>query len=510
MPKVDKLSGAVAGGAGKTALLILLFALAMGTMWSMGIVGLGAVCAIPALALFILLALRYTMTMFWVFFVFNFFCFSLQYNGLMPLPLSGVEEIFYIILMTIALLEGKDIMRVQLGNTMTTCLAVWWIYCCLDVFNDTCGLGIDVAMWFVKVRITAFQLMYAYLVCVIFINTPERLTRLLTIWAVCCIVSAIWCWKQTHLGFTPGEAGFIQSKAHTHIVNGIIRYIATFSDAASCGCSMSASGVMFFILALTHKAQALRRILYLVAGLACVWTFFTSGTRTAIVTFLFGVACYVVLSKSIRIAIPCGIAGALLYCFLAFTNIGQGNSSIRRMRSAFNKNDASMNVRTENKVTMRKYLIEAPMGLGIGRNEENVPPGHYYHVLAVVPPDSEYMKIWIHTGYAGISVFCFCTFAMWIAACSIVFFRLRNPALKGIGAALCCAFADINLGGYANQILFQYPNVLLFYGGLGIVFNLPMMEPAYEALDQKQREAEKERLRIKAEKKKKFITRMHL
>lgn len=510
MSHVDKLSGAVSGGAGKTALLILLFLLGVAAFCSLGLVGLVAVCALPALGMFILLSLRYTMTMFWVFFVVNFFIFNLQFNGLMPLPISGVAEIFYITLMTIALIDAKDIVKVKLGNAMFAALALWWAFCTLEILNDTCDLGIDVAAWFVNVRVYAFQMMYAYLVCIIFINTPERLHRLLTIWGVCCLISAAWCWKQMHLGFTPGEYGFLMSKAHTHIVHGVIRYFSTFSDAASCGCSMSASAILFLVLALTQRTKRLQQVFYLIVGLACIWTFFNSGTRTAIITFLFGAACYIVLSKSFKIAIPFGIAGVLLYVFLAFTMIGNANPGIRRMRSAFNKDDASMNIRDINKAAIKKYLSEAPWGVGIGRTKENIPAGHKYHVLIATPPDSEYVRIWQHTGNIGLVVFCVCIFTMWLGGCWIVFFRLRDPLVRGIGAAFCCAFADINLGGYANQILLQYPNVLLFFGGLGIVYGLPRMEPMFEAFEQKQREEEKERLRIKAEKKKKFVTRMHI
>ena len=50
---------------------------------------------------------------------------------------------------------------------------------------------------------------------------------------------------------------------------------------------------------------------------------------------------------------------------LMFTNIGNGNQQIRRMRSAFDKKDASSNVRTINQEAIRKYIADAPWGLGL-------------------------------------------------------------------------------------------------------------------------------------------------
>ena len=71
----------------------------------------------------------------------------------------------------------------------------------------------------------------------------------------------------------------------------------------------------------------------------------------------------------------------------------------------------------------------------------------------------------------------------------------------GIGAGLCSAFAAIQLGGYANQVLMQFPNCLTFYGGLAIVYILPYLEPAWVELEEKRFAEQEERKRLKLEKK---------
>ena len=71
----------------------------------------------------------------------------------------------------------------------------------------------------------------------------------------------------------------------------------------------------------------------------------------------------------------------------------------------------------------------------------------------------------------------------------------------GIGAGLCSAFAAIQLGGYANQVLMQFPNCLIFYGGLAIVYILPYIEPEWVALEEKRLAEQEEKKRIKREKK---------
>ena len=63
----------------------------------------------------------------------------------------------------------------------------------------------------------------------------------------------------------------------------------------------------------------------------------------------------------------------------------------------------------------------------------------------------------------------------------------------GIGAAWCAAFTALHLGGYGNQILMQFPNIVIFYGGLATVYILPKIEKDFEAYEEKLLEKEIER-----------------
>ena len=87
-------------------------------------------------------------------------------------------------------------------------------------------------------------------------------------------------------------------------------------------------------------------------------------------------------------------------------------------------------------------------------------------------------------------------------ACYIVMFKLKSSSLIGIGGGLCCAFVAIQLGGYANQVLMQFPNCLIFYGGLSIVYILPHIEKEWIVYEEEQLAIEAEKKRLKLEKKK--------
>ena len=85
-------------------------------------------------------------------------------------------------------------------------------------------------------------------------------------------------------------------------------------------------------------------------------------------------------------------------------------------------------------------------------------------------------------------------------ACYIVLFKLKNKSLIGIGGGLSCAFVAFQLGGYANQVLMQFPNCLIFYGGLSIVYVLPYIEPEWIKYENELLAKQEEKKRLKLEK----------
>ena len=71
----------------------------------------------------------------------------------------------------------------------------------------------------------------------------------------------------------------------------------------------------------------------------------------------------------------------------------------------------------------------------------------------------------------------------------------------GIGAGLCGHFVAMQLGGYGNQVLMQFPNALITYGGLAIVYILPYIQSEWTELENKRFEKQEEKKRLKLEKK---------
>lgn len=489
---------------GRVIILFLLFLLAIYEFQHSGFSTFVIVCISPLLIIALYTLFKWKMTAFWALIIINYI---LQMKDT-PLP-SGVPmslwgEMFELMLIAIAIVDTRKNPHFERCiNVMLLAILIWSGFCILQILNNTCNLGIDVAAWFTSFRLMALQLVWILIVISIYISSPKTLLNYLRVWAILSLFSAFWTWKQKNIGFTPTEFAWLYygPGQTTHLLNGgtLIRYFSTFSDAANYGCNAAASAVAFTIIAITSKIKW-EKFFFIIISICVIWGMFQSGTRTAIFSMAAGFFVYVILSKSFKIAIPFGIFLTLFMAFLMFTNIGNGNQQIRRMRSAFDKKDASANVRDVNKSAIKKYLRDAPWGLGIGSTQANIPANNKYRKLSDIPPDSEYVYIWVHTGVIGIAVFIFSMLTMWLGACWIVMTKLHSQSIIGIGGALCSAFIAIQLSAYANQVLYQYPNGLTFYGGLAIVYILPYIESDWIQFEQERITKQKEKKRLKLEK----------
>lgn len=486
---------------GRVSLLLLLFLLAIYEFITAGFAPFAIICALPLLAFAVIISFRYQMLVFWLLIFINYFIMWQEMPLPSGIPVSMVNELLEIVLLAFLIIDVKDTKYERLGNIMFFTLIIWCGFCTLEVLNDTCGLGMDVASWYQGVRLMSFQLMYAFIVFTLYISDSKILTKYLFVWGALALFAVFWVYKQKYIGLTPHENAWLHgSHGRQHLIAGgsLIRYWSIFTDAANFGVGMASTAIAFIIFGITSKIRK-HRIYFLIVGFACAWAMFPTGTRTAIFTFIAGFMTYIFLSKSFKIAIPVTIVFAIFVFILAFTNIGNGNQQIRRMRSAFDKEDASSNARSINQTAMRKYLKEAPWGLGLGNKD--VPANNKFNYVYHLPADSEYVYIWMRTGVIGITTFLICTAFMLFGACWIVFFTLKSPSLRGIGAGFCCAMVSQQLGGYGNQVLMQFPNCLTFYGGLAIVYILPYIEKEWIEYEQEQLAKQEEKKRLKLEKK---------
>lgn len=160
-----------------------------------------------------------------------------------------------------------------------------------------------------------------------------------------------------------------------------------------------------------------------------------------------------------------------VFIFFKYTSIGQGNDQIRRMRTAFDPNDASLQVRLENQKKLKIYLASRPFGGGIGLGgvkAQKYLPNAY---LSQVATDSWYVLIWVEQGVIGLLLHLFILFYTIGKASYYVMFKIRDPVLKMKMAALTSGMFGIMVASYGNAVLGQMPTSILIYISMALMLN---------------------------------------
>lgn len=161
----------------------------------------------------------------------------------------------------------------------------------------------------------------------------------------------------------------------------------------------------------------------------------------------------------------------LVFVFFKYTSIGQGNAQIRRMRTAFDPNDASLQVRIANQKKLKTYLASRPFGGGVGHGgvkAQRYLPNAY---LSQVATDSGYVLVWVELGVVGLVLNLIILFYVVIKSSYQVMFRIRDPMLKLKMAALTSGMVGIMVANYGNAVLAQMPTSVLIYTSMALMLN---------------------------------------
>ena len=148
---------------GRVLLLLLLFLLAIYEFITAGFAPFAIVCMIPVLMLGVFAAFHFRMLVFWMLMIVNFLI-QWKNSPLSGIPTSVPNEMLELILLALAIIDMRDMHYERLCNIMLVALLAWAGFCTLEVFNDTCDLGLHVAEWYSGARMMAYQLLYAFLV----------------------------------------------------------------------------------------------------------------------------------------------------------------------------------------------------------------------------------------------------------------------------------------------------------------------------------------------------------
>lgn len=375
--------------------------------------------------------------------------------------------IFTLFFFVITLIQLNDDEKTdwKLGiNGMLVICSLWAFYCLAEVFNPNNVME----AW--NICITPYALLpllCAFLVPLV-IRDVKGIEWLLYIWAAFILIATLKGYWQRNHGFSERDRFFLYALGgwRTHIIWSGIRYFSCFSDATAFGTHSAMASVVFTISAFFVQGKW-KRWFFLFIAICAIYGIGISGTRSAMAIIVGGLIMMTLIAKNWKAMIFSGVTVVAIFCFFYFTDIGNSNPFIYKMRSAFHPTeDLSYMARVENRKKMKELMAVKPIGYGIGLSkagrfsEKEVMP---------YPPDSWLVSVWVETGIVGLIIYLLLHGTLFAWCAWILIFKIKNKCLRGLAAAWLSMDAGFFLATYASDA-FQYPNPMPVYVGFALCF----------------------------------------
>lgn len=438
---------------------------------SAGIAAGGVVIMIPVSIAFITIVFVNPRNGWFAVFTLNFFALGI-YRYVSAIPWGLTVDIL-LALTWLGLLFQSFHRKVEWGKAkheLTLIAAIWFGYSVLELVNPEAGSRVA---WFYAVRgISMYMLLTIPLILIIF-NKPSDLRLFFLIWGIFSLLGSMKGLQQKFIGVDPWEQRWLNAGGAQHLLFGELRVFSFFSDAGTFGAAQGQSGVVFGILALGEK-KLRRRLFYAAVALLGFFGMMISGTRGAMVVPLAGLLLYILMVKKIKVIVLGAVGLAAVFAFFRYTYIGEGNGTIRRMRTAFNPTkDASLQTRLDNQARLKTYLATRPLGGGVGSTGgigQKYNPGTF---LSTVPPDSWYVQIWMEEGIIGLTLHLCLLFYILGKTVLMVMFKLRSHMVKTSTMAMAAGFFGIMAASYGNPVFGQMPVGIILYTCMVFMFLAP-------------------------------------
>lgn len=439
----------------------------------MEIIGALAVIILPFIFAYVYLLFKYPIIGLYSTIAYGFFALGLG-KYVTGIPLGTLVDGFLIITF-LALIFNKFYEKVDWkpANKDITFLAlVWFGYSVFQIMNPEAQ---SFAAWFSGRGIALYLLLLVPLTLIL-IDTNQKLNIFFYIWGTIAILATLKGIMQKELGVDQWERAWLnEGNYKTHILFGKLRVFSFLSDAGQFGANQGYTAVVATILTLAFKGLK-QKIFFITVAVLSFYGLIISGTRGALSVPIMGFATFFVLKKNKAVMVSGFLALLLVFYFFKFTTIGQGNAQIRRMRTAFDPNDASLQVRLENQRKLSSYMASRPFGGGIGHGgvkAQRYLPNAY---LSQVPTDSGYVLIWVEQGVVGLLLHLFILFYVIGKASFKIMFRIRDPIIQLKMSAMVSGMVGIMVANYGNAVLYQMPTSLLFYVSMALLSNMEFFE----------------------------------
>lgn len=361
---------------------------------------------------------------------------------------------------------------VPANKDITFLAVIWFGYSIFQLVNPEAR---SVAAWFSGRGVALYMFLLVPLT-LIFITNNRRLDVFLYVWGVFSVLASLKGIMQLQTGLDRAEQAWLdEGNYKTHVLFGKLRVFSFLSDAGQFGGTQAFAAVVATIYSMVQKEWK-KKLFFIVVALFGFYGMIISGTRGAISIPLAGFMTFFILRKNVRVLVFGVGLLAIVFIFFRFTTIGQGNDQIRRMRTAFDPNDASLQVRLNNQRLLKNYLASRPFGGGIGHGGVKAQKFLPNAFLSQVATDSWYVLVWVEQGVVGLLLHLFILFYTVGRASYKVMFTIRDPLLKLKISALIAGMAGVMVASYGNAVLGGMPTGMLIYISMAIMLNTEILD----------------------------------
>lgn len=390
----------------------------------------------------------------------------IRYIGNVPL---GLTVDFFLVMAVVVAVFHRSLKPdlTKLNNGLMWCAALWMLYCTAELFNPE---AVSRLAWVYAIRGLALYMFLTIPITLLYAYKVEDLNRFIKIILFLSFLAALWGLKQFYFGPDFAETAWLnEGKNHsTHVLFGQLRIFSFFSDAGQFGSGIAHSGVIAAVIAL-GPFSARTRILSAGCALLFFFLMILSGTRGALIVPVVGMLVYLFASRNFKLLAAGLMVMLAAYAFLQYTTIANDVYQVRRMRTALDPNDASLQVRLANRVIIRDYLKDKPFGGGIGTSGswgERFSPGT---LLAETPNDGWYVRVRAETGVVGL--YLHVGILAYIGGVGLYrCMRVKDEKLRHKLLALLAGYAGIAASSYGNPLLGQIPTGIILYMSWAYLF----------------------------------------
>lgn len=382
------------------------------------------------------------------------------------IPFGIGIEVFLLLIWIAVLILNNEFDWKSLNNDLVKLMLAWFIISFIEVINPA---GASVRGWIQEIRSTAlFPILIIPLAFLLF-NSEKKLDAFLIVILLMSFLASLNGIKQQHIGLSPGEQRFLdEGGALTHVLWGKLRVFSFYSEAGQFGASQASFVLIALALAL-GPFKIWKRIILLILSVFFVYGMLISGTRGALFALITGAFFAIFLTKNVKV-LSLGFIVALMFLFvLKFTNIGNNNYAIYRMRTGLDPQEASLNVRLNNQRVLSEYLKSHPFGGGLGVIGAWGKEYNRDKFLSTIEPDSYWVKLWAMYGIVGFTFWFSMMMYLFGKSCGIIW-KIKDEKLRYKAIALISSSAGIFFCSYGNEVMNAMPSAIVVSLSFAFVF----------------------------------------